>query len=1512
MILNLLENNRIYTLRLPEKVSGKYYLAHTNTVGISEYVLSAEGIDDKWQLTPSVYARLFIGGSEQKEYSASDGVVEMLITRTGEKALLVIESDEAVYSTFCRKTLSSSCEIIVSGQGSSTVCYSTEHLPLMERSGITVSYSDDRFMLTDHKGIVYLNNSVIHRDALKVGDQIYVGGVKVIFGKDMICFNYEKYILETNENVLCDIILPERKFAVGHEIANEKTDNRFYCSPRFCPVRECRKFVIEQPPTKESSDNASAIFTIGPSLTMGMASVATAGFSVANNISNGGTVIDSAPSLVMAGSMILGSVMWPLLAKGAEKRRNKRKEHTRTVTYSEYIKEIKKDISAEVLRQKDGIISANPDINELLHRIEYRERSLWERVKGQADFLSFTAGKGDVPADIAIDFREKSFILETDPLYETAAEAANEETIMHDVPVTMSLTRDHVIGIIGKRNDTEAYMRDIVMYLSALHSCDELKFILITSEEKYEKWKFMRWLPHIRSNTSEIRYIAADTENMKLISSELEKKLSDGADAAYVIISDDRGLASKTSLISRILSADKYCGFSLIALYDEMKYLPKECSKVISVDEENAVIHNADSSEIRISLYPHITEEQCFKSAVSLANIRLAKDDRSYELPNVITFMELMGAVRCAHLNCSQRWKENNPVNSLKAPVGIDENGDICYLDLHQDGHGPHGLVAGMTGSGKSEFIMTYILSMALNYSPEEVSFILIDYKGGGMSAAFAQLPHLAGMITNLDGSGITRALVSIESELKHREHVFAETGKKLEMTNLDIYKYQKLHRSGMVSEPMSHLFIISDEFAELKSQQPEFMDKLISTARIGRSLGVHLILATQKPSGVVSDQIWSNSRFKVCLKVQEASDSMDMIKRPDAAALSKTGRFYLQVGYNEMFIMGQSAWCGAVYRPDEERHFSSDVGITVIDRCGRRIAQSSAADLKHSESEKKNPKKQLDSILQYIRETAESEGLAARKMWLPPLPQKIYLDDIRSSEKSADGMHYADIGLYDAPEKQEQNLLSVSPLEDGNIVLYGMAGSGKLSFVTSLVCSMAEKYTPDEVNFYIVDFGAETLIRLNSLPHVGEVIIPSSADRLRNLTAFIRRQAEKRRKLFIDCGGDYHTYRQTGNAIPEIIVIINNYSAFSEHMNGNVDASLFQLGKLGISFVVTATLVNSLGFSILQNFRRRIAMQLSDDTYSVILGKAGRLRPYPCRGRGLVGVDDKVYEFQTGFAAPSDRLSDYITELSERCTGRCADISAVKIPTLPTYYTCSCLAKNGSFALNAVPVGLGCIEAEPVFADFSEKYTVIAHKTMFDSSIIQGVSELLAVMYADKVIVLDPYETFAGGRMDYTYVHGSKKVSKILRTLFDEALRRFSHYKECLNSGRELPVYDERIIIFCGAGRLLGALDNELRTDIYDMFNSVTPETVNYRYVIYDNISGFGTLNSITSFAERKNFTSYIWAGDGYYDQYVLPSVKTHMKTSEITDGGYVVCGKKISCVKLICSETAKEDKDD
>ncbi len=1514
MILVLLEQDRMYTLRLPEKISGKYCLNHINAIGKTEQIVSAEGIDGKWILKTSVYAKF---ENDTNELSAVSGVFDVIIKRTYTKAALIIEEDEIAYSTFFKKTINGECAVTVGGHTDNTLCYYSEHFPLIKDSHISMSYADGKFSVSDFTGNVYINGYSAHTGEIEAGTQIYVGGIKIIAGRDFICCNYEKYIQKTDEDILNEFSVPKGQIKETHEIAEDKADNLFYCSPRFCRTSDSAIIDIELPPSKAAADTSPAIFSIGPSLTMGMASVATAGFSIANNISNGGTVMSAAPTIIMAGSMVLGSVMWPVLSKSAEKKRSKKKEKIRTAAYAEYIKSIREKIERTAFKQKENIISSNPQAEELLRRIEYRDRSLWERISGQSDFLSFIAGKGSIDANIRLNFREKSFSLENDPLYELAAGLANEKTVIYDVPITISLKDDYILGIIGDRDEAEAYVRSIIIQTAALHSYDEVRFVVIANEEDYFKWEFMRWLPHINSGGGEIRYIAADTEDMKFISSELEKCMLNGTNCAYVVISCDRKLAAKTSFISKILNSPDYCGFSIIALYDEMKYLPKECRKVINITKQISEIHNPDGTVINIELYPHIDPAQCLKSAVSLANIRLAKSDKSFELPNMITFMELMGAVKCEHLNCAQRWHDNNPVNSLKTAVGIDENGDACYLDLHQDGHGPHGLVAGMTGSGKSEFIMTYILSMALNYSPEEVSFILIDYKGGGMSKAFKKLPHLAGMITNLDGSGIARALVSIESELKRREHVLAETGEKLEMTNLDIYKYQKLYRSGMVSEPMSHLFIISDEFAELKSQQPEFMDKLISTARIGRSLGVHLILATQKPSGVVSDQIWSNSRFKVCLKVQDAADSTDMIKRPDAAALTKTGRFYLQVGYNEIFVMGQSAWCGAVYRPDEEAHIASDVGITVIDRCGRKIAQSSAADINgakdhEKENEQKTPTKQLDAVLEYIEKTAESEGISARPMWLPPISDKLYFSDIcaKSVKGKSSFSHYADIALYDAPEKQEQNLFSVSPLEDGNIVIYGSSGSGKSSFIMSMICSMAEKYSPQDVNFYVIDFGAETLIQLKDLPHIGEIIVPSNADRIKNLILFIKRQADIRKKLFLDYNGDYHTYCENKSKIPEIIVIINNYGAFSEYINGIFDTSLLQLGKLGISFVVTAVLVNALGFSVLQNFRQKITMQLNDEAYSIIFSKAGRLRPAQCKGRGLAQIGEQVYEFQTAFAAPPEKQSDYFNELCISKQTEYGGTAALKVPVLPKYYTCEYIRGNDLMpvALNAVPVGLSSVEAEPVYFDFSEKFSVIAHKSMFDSAVVQGVAEVLSMCYADRLTVVDCFDTFANCNMNYNYVHGKENSAKFIHEIFEVALHRHNNYNDCVHAGKPIPQYDERAILFCGIGRLLSTLNSDIKDELVNMLERVGTKH-NFRYIIYDKVSDLSSLKEIMSFAERKNQNSYIWAGGGYSEQYILPSVKPYEKSDEILNGGYVVSKKKISCVKLICSEISKED---
>ena len=347
-------------------------------------------------------------------------------------------------------------------------------------------------------------------------------------------------------------------------------------------------------------------------------------------------------------------------------------------------------------------------------------------------------------------------------------------------------------------------------------------------------------------------------------------------------------------------------------------------------------------------------------------------------------------------------------------------------MNLHEKAHGPHGLVAGTTGSGKSEIIQSYIISLAVNFHPYEVGFLLIDYKGGGMANLFKDLPHLMGTITNLDGAQSMRALASIKAELQKRQRLFGEHDVN------HINQYQKLFKQGEASEPMPHLFLISDEFAELKSEQPDFMKELVSTARIGRSLGIHLILATQKPSGVVDDQIWSNSKFKLALKVQDASDSNEILKTPDAAEITLPGRAYLQVGNNEIYELFQSAWSGADYIPEKEDQELVDTTVYAINDLGQYdILSEDLSGFGGKEEIEKIPT-ELDAVIDYVHQYTVEQGIEQlARPWLPPLPERLFAQDLHPVEfkeawKEPKKALKATIGLLDQPELQAQNPLTL------------------------------------------------------------------------------------------------------------------------------------------------------------------------------------------------------------------------------------------------------------------------------------------------------------------------------------------------------------------------------------------------------------------------------------------------------------------------------------------------------
>ena len=477
------------------------------------------------------------------------------------------------------------------------------------------------------------------------------------------------------------------------------------------------------------------------------------------------------------------------------------------------------------------------------------------------------------------------------------------------------------------------------------------------------------------------------------------------------------------------------------------------------------------------------------------------------------------------------------------------------------------------------------------------MAFLLIDYKGGGMANLFKNLPHLLGTITNLDGAQSMRALASINAEIHRRERLFGE----FEVNHIN--QYQKKFKNGEATEPLPHLFLISDEFAELKVNQPDFIKELVSIARVGRSLGVHLILATQKPSGVVDDQIWSNSRFKIALKVADRSDSNEMLHTPDAAEITQTGRAYLQVGNNEVYELFQSAWSGADYQPDKDDMGIEDHTIYLINELGQyEILNEDLSGLEDVDEIKEVPT-ELDAIVHHIQLLCEEQEIPpVPQPWLPPLKERIALDELEEVQPTVAWTQEKPLsvllGMADIPQAQKQEAVSINLSKDGHILLYGSPGTGKTTFLQTAGMDLARKFSPKALTMYLMDFGTNGLAPLSKLPQVADTMLLDQTEKISKFVRIMERELNRRKKLLADYGvGTLDLYRQaSGQEEPAIVILLDSYEAFKEEA---YEAELFKLLvrisreglSIGVHLLVTAGRQTNLRAQLYSNFKHQLSL---------------------------------------------------------------------------------------------------------------------------------------------------------------------------------------------------------------------------------------------------------------------------------------------------------------------------------
>lgn len=1523
MQITLIRNTIIHSLRLPEKCTGKYWIID-DELPINKNRLIGIEADSQGRgwLVKSGEGISFFGRDENILDELILEAGQLYIVKLGdEKAVLYCEEFNDEYGVFEKYRINDNTALSI-GRGKDNMIVignpyvSSSHAVLLYSAGKWRIHSESKTNGT------YVNTLRVFEDTeLKPGDTIFIMGIKIVVGGDFFAINNPGGTVHINSEAIYKYV---GKTGSGSTTSLPVEENYFYRSPRF--RRDLREFdlKVDSPTSKEREDGTPIMLTLAPSMMMGVASFSTGVITMVNAANSENGIASAIPTMIMSISMLTGMIIFPFIMKVRDKKKKKENEKYRQEKYFKYLDNIKQELKRVETEQEEILRENEPYIIAEENTPDFWERGLWNRTPEQDDFLALRVGLGNAPMLADLRFPDNRFAIEDDILREEVMKFQREDHLLTEIPISIPLVQARAVGVVGDKQGTRNLLNNMLLQILLRHSYDEVKVICLYEEGEESNLGYIRAAKHMWDDECTHRFLAVKEDNIHeldiMLGDLIKNRREINAENPlphYILVSTSKILSNKCASFSEILEDKTLPGFSVICAYNDIKNLPKECSTVVEVNGMQGIVTgnfagNTVKRNFRQDPVPTVEAERIVSR---MGNIQLDLLHGRYDLPGMLTFLDMFGVGKIEHLNIRQRWQKNNPVQSLRTPVGVGTTGETFYLDLHEKIHGPHGLVAGTTGSGKSEFIITYILSLAVNYHPDEVAFVLIDYKGGGLVGAFEnanyRLPHLAGTITNLDGGAIMRSILSIRSELRRRQAKFNRAREIANEGTMDIYKYQKMYRDGMVSEPMPHLFIISDEFAELKSQQPEFMDQLISTARIGRSLGVHLILATQKPSGVVNEQIWANSKFKVCLKVQDRADSMDMLKRPDAAEIVETGRFYLQVGYNEVFELGQSAWSGAPYYESDEPVVQDDDTIEIIDELGNVTDKIKA---KKNVVRKENGK-QIVRLMEYLGKIAEEDGLHERQLWLPELEETIIYNKLVQDYKLGDaeeGELRTVIGELDDPYRQEKRILTLDFAAIGNVRLYGTGGSGKEMMVQTMIYSLLEQYTAERLGVYILDFGAEIFGVFEKAPQVGAVIMERNADKLESFFKMIKSELRDRKGKLAEYGGDFVRYNATAETkLPNILIVVNNYSNFveSHEIYEDVITELSRdCAKYGIYLLITATSANAMRYRLTQNFVQAYALKLNDKTdYPTIFGSnVGGVYPGDIKGRGIIH-EDETYVFQA--AKLVEDGEDSTALIRSKCTewfDKSGEFRAKRIPVVPDFI--SGLAAASEFVSpTQMPIAFSAETYSYLNYDKNKRsiLRVIAMDGEDAFKYAVGLAEMDKKARNSKVIVFNGNSDLLS-KASLEYENHQGDFEKSIEEFHNICVERFLDCKK--NNGNPSVEMSPMFVIINEYGRIKDSLSDEIKPHIFNLMNAIT-NTWNVFIVVTDSYN-----NGSTYWTEEwcgNNKSGLVWVGQGVTDQIRYNITRRDIKLDNVADTktGYFIDKGNVIGLRLIMPSGTEGD---
>lgn len=1068
---------------------------------------------------------------------------------------------------------------------------------------------------------------------------------------------------------------------------------------------------------------------------------------------------------VMGGMMVASTVAMAVAQLNAQRKGGGGEIEDERRDYLKYLAQLRRQVRRTAGRQRDAQLYQHPQPDQLWSVVA-EGRRLWERRSSDPDFVQIRLGTGPQQLSTRLVAPQTAPVDELEPL---TADAMKSFLAAHgtlpDLPLAVSLRAFYHITVSGDPETVYGSVRAALAQLTTLHSPDDLMVGIAAAPGAAPEWEWAKWLPHIQhpsesDGAGSLRMICPSLDELEgLLDDELQGRARFHRDATpvpdqpHLVVILDGASVSADSLLA---GGEGLQGVTVIEVIPGDLDEPRGSLAVVVTPERMRL--TALGGGVYRGKPDTLSPWQAEALARQLAPLRASVGDDDEPLLANLDFTDLMGVGDAMSVDVARTWRPRPMHEKLRVPIGLGANGEPVMLDLKEaalEGMGPHGLCVGATGSGKSELLRTLVLGLAMTHSSEVLNFVLADFKGGATFAGMADMPHTSAVITNMaeELTLVDRMRDSITGELNRRQELLRAAG-----NYANIHDYERARAAGAPLEPLPSLLLIIDEFSELLTAKPDFIEMFIQIGRIGRSLGVHLLLASQRLEEGKLRGLDTYLSYRIGLRTFSAAESRAALGVPDAYHLPPVpGVGYLKFG-TDVMAQFKAAYVSGPYRAGAAAQSTGRVRRQQsVLFTGAPVAMPI---IPVEEREPEAPRRQddalADTVLDVIVDRLEGQGPPAHAVWLPPLAEAPSLDQLlpalaATQDRGLVAAEYAGtsrmvvpVGLVDKPFEQRRDLMYLDFAgAAGHGMVVGGPRSGKSTLLRTMISSFALTHTAAEVQFYLLDFGGGGMIGMQNLPQVGGVAGRLDADKVRRMISEVSGLLNSREELFrsqgIDSIATFRNRRRAGTLPGEqygdVFLVIDGWLTFRQEFEllETLVADIAQRGlAYGVHVVVGASRYGEIRPALKDLLQTRVELRLGDPMESEIDRKVAQNVPAGAPGRGLTA--DKLH-FLAGLpridgSCGIDDLADGVTAFVEAVNSHWTGPRAPQVRMLPEVLPADNLPKGFEQPELGIAIGVDESSLSPVFLNFdSDSHFIIfgdgeTGKTALLRLLLKGITE--------------------------------------------------------------------------------------------------------------------------------------------------------------------------------------------